>query len=155
MSKEESASSRYSACKFLSKTDNFEYCGLNLSKNGFRAKNGFRDLGLEIQKSNIWIKISILEMLCVSIFRQNGNFLLFRPKFAQKLNLRSEFQNFKFGFGITTSIYHVCQLSVKMENFEFFSLSLEKLPNYMRYFGCNNVESVARAGWRLEWARWR
>ena len=84
-------------------------------------------------------------MLCVSIFRQNGNFLLFRPKFAQKLNLRSEFQNFKFGFGITTSIYHVCQFSVKMENFEFFSLSLEKLPNYMRYFGCKNVESVAES----------
>ena len=49
------------------------------------------------------IRISILEILCVQIFRQNGQFLLFRPKFAQKLNLGSEFQKFKFGFGISTS----------------------------------------------------
>ena len=30
------------------------------------------ELGLEIQKTNIGIKISILEILCVPIFRQDG-----------------------------------------------------------------------------------
>ena len=58
--------------------------------------------------------------------------------------------------------YRVYQFSVKMDNFEFFGLNLGKLPNYVRYFGSNNVEAVAeswmetemswvevdRAGWR-------
>ena len=30
------------------------------------------DLGLEIQRTNVGIKISILEIPCVPIFRQNG-----------------------------------------------------------------------------------
>ena len=30
-----------------------------------------------------------------------------------------------------------------MEKFKFFRLNLEKLPNYVRYFGSNNVEGVA------------
>ena len=39
--------------------------------------------------------------------------------------------------------YHVRQFSVKMDKFEFFGLNLEKLPNYVQYFGWNIVESVA------------
>ena len=31
-----------------------------------------RKLGFEIQKTNVGIRISILEILCVPIFRQNG-----------------------------------------------------------------------------------
>ena len=42
------------------------------------------DLGLEIEKINVGIKISILTILCVSIFRQNRQFCIFWPKFAQK-----------------------------------------------------------------------
>ena len=37
----------------------------------------------------------------------------------------------------------MCQFSVKTGNFESFGLNLGKLPNYVRYFGSNNVESVA------------
>ena len=51
-----------------------------------------------------------------------------------------------------------------MDNFEFFGLNLGNLPNYMRYFGLNIVESVAEScveaemswvevdatGWRLK-----
>ena len=40
---------------------------------------------------------------------------------------------------------HVCQFSVKMDNFEFFDLNLGKLPNYVRYFGSNNVEGVGES----------
>ena len=40
---------------------------------------------------------------------------------------------------------HVCQFSVKMDNFEFFSLNLGKLPYYMRYFGSNNIDSFAES----------
>ena len=40
--------------------------------------------------------------------------------------------------------YHVCQFPVKLDSFEVFHLNLGKLPNYMRYFGSNNVEVVAK-----------
>ena len=36
----------------------------------------------------------------------------------------------------------MCQFSVKTDNSEFFGLNLGKLPNYVRYFGSYNVESV-------------
>ena len=62
------------------------------------------NLGLEIQKTNVGIKISTLEMQCVLIFRQNVHFLLFLPKFVQKSILVLEFQKFKSGFGISTSM---------------------------------------------------
>ena len=56
------------------------------------------------------------------------------------------------------------QFSVKIDNFEFFGLNLERFPNYVRYFGSNIVEGVAeswvenemswvgvdRAEWRLK-----
>ena len=29
-----------------------------------------------------------------------------------------------------------------MDNFEFFGLNLRKLPNYVQYCGCNNVEGL-------------
>ena len=32
-----------------------------------------------------------------------------------------------------------------MNNFEFFDLNLEKLPNYVQYFGSDNVEGVAES----------
>ena len=32
-----------------------------------------------------------------------------------------------------------------MDNFNFFGLTLGKLPNYMQYFGSNNVEGVAES----------
>ena len=49
-----------------------------------------------------------------------------------------------------------------MDNSEFFSLNLGKLPNYVLYFGSNNVEGVARSWVEAEMssvevvgARWR
>ena len=39
----------------------------------------------------------------------------------------------------------MCQLSVKMDNFEFFSLKLGKSPNYVQQFGSNNAEGVAES----------
>ena len=44
--------------------------------------------------------ISILEILCVPIFRQNGQLWIFGPKFAQKWILGSKFQKSKSGFVI-------------------------------------------------------
>ena len=62
-----------------------------------------RKLGFEIQKTNVGIRISILEIPCVPIFRQNRQLWIFGPKFAQKWILGSKFQKSKSGFGISTS----------------------------------------------------
>ena len=32
-----------------------------------------------------------------------------------------------------------------MDDFKFFKLNLEKLPNYVQYFDSNNVEGVAES----------
>ena len=57
----------------------------------------------EIQKTNVGIRISMLEMPCVPYFRQNWQLLIFGPKFAQKWILGSDVQESKSGFGINTS----------------------------------------------------
>ena len=91
------------------------------------------NLELEIQKTNIGITISILEIPCV---KQNKQLWLFEPKFAQKWIV---------GVWIWKHKYVVSQFSVKMDSFEFFGLKLRKLPNYVWYFGSNIVEGVAES----------
>ena len=44
------------------------------------------DLGLKILKTNVAIRISILQIPCVPIFRQNGQLKIFQAKFAQILD---------------------------------------------------------------------
>ena len=58
------------------------------------------NLGLEIQKTNVGIRISIFEISCVPISRQNRQLWLFWPKFTQKLILGSEVQKSKCRFKI-------------------------------------------------------
>ena len=82
-------------------------------------------------------------MPCVPIFRQNKQLQPFQPKFAQNWFYG---QNFKSLCGDSRSAPprdHVCQFSVKTDNFEISHQNLEKLPNYAQYMGSNNVESVA------------
>ena len=47
----------------------------------------------------------------------------------------------------------MCQFSVKLDNFKFFGLNLEKFPNYVRYFVSNNIEGVAES-WVEAGMRW-
>ena len=61
------------------------------------------DLELEIQETNVGIGISIFEILCVPIFRQNRQIWLFRPKFAQNWILGSEFWKAASGCTISSS----------------------------------------------------
>ena len=107
------------------------------------------DLGLETEKANVGIRISIVEMLCVPIFRQNGHFWLFRSKFAQKWILGSGFQKSRSRFGISTSKI-ICVPPIFSLNGQLFGLDLGKLSNYMRYFGSNNVERAGGGWWSLE-----
>ena len=91
----QSASLRYHVCQFSDNTNNIDFLGPNLPKNGFWGRN---------------------------------------------------FKNLSLGSESAPPKYHVSQFSVKMKNFEYFGLNLGKLPNYVRYFGSNIVESVAE-GW--------
>ena len=61
--------------QFSGKTDNFDFFGPNCPN---------MDLGLEIQKTNVTIRISILEITCIPIFRQSERLRLFQPIFALK-----------------------------------------------------------------------
>ena len=63
-----------------------------------------RKWGFEIQKTNIGIRISIFEIPCVPIFRQNGQLWIFGPKF----------QKSKSGFGI--SILEVLWVPIFRQN---------------------------------------
>ena len=59
------------------------------------------DLGLEIQKTNVAIRISILEIICMPIFRQTDNFDFLGPRLH-----KNEFWGWNFkksGFDISTS----------------------------------------------------
>ena len=85
---------RYHVCQFSNKMDTFDFLNQSLPKIG---------LGLEIQKTNVGIRINILEKPCVTIWRQNGRLWLFWSKFGQKWVLRSEFQKSKSGSRISTS----------------------------------------------------
>ena len=41
------------------------------------------ELGLQIQTTNVGIRIVILEIPCVPMFSKNGQLLIFRPKFGE------------------------------------------------------------------------
>ena len=128
-----------------------------------------RKLGFEIQKTNVGIRISILEIPCVPIFRQNGQLWIFGPKFAQKWILGSEFQKSKSRFAINTSKIPSVPMFSQNGQLLIFWPKFGKLPNYVRYFCSNIVEGVAEswqeaemsweevggAGWMLKWVGWR
>ena len=104
------------------------------------------DFGLEISKILVLIRNQHPWDACAPIFTENGQLWIFGPKFAQKWILRSKFQKSKSGSEISIlgvlgqnlpkngfwgwdfknlslnsesapPIYHVCQFSVKMDNF--------------------------------------
>ena len=73
-----------------------------------------RKLGFEIQKTNVGIKISIFEIPCAPIFRQNGQLWIFGLKFAQKRILWSTFQKSKSRYGI--SIHDILHAPIFRQN---------------------------------------
>ena len=84
---------------------------------------------------------------------QNKQLSLFWPKFAQKCILGQNLKNLSVDLESASPRYHKCQFSGKRDNFQFFHINLGKLPNYMLYFGSNNVEGVAKnsVGFEMSW----
>ena len=65
--------------QFSDKTENLEFLGPNLPKNGFWGRN-FENLSLDLE-STLPIYLS-----CIPIFNQNGQLLIFWPKFGKLSN---------------------------------------------------------------------
>ena len=87
--------------------DNFDFFGPNLPKNGFRFKN-------------VGVRIDIVEIPCVSIFRKNGQ-LTFLAQMCSKMGWN--FKNLSPDSESAPPRYHVDQFSVNMDHFEFFGLN--------------------------------
>ena len=103
------------------------------------------DLGSKIQKTNAGIRISILDISCVPIFRQNEQLWLFRPKFSQKWILGSEFQKSKCRLKMSISKKQRVTIFSQYGQFGIFGLNLGKLTNYVQYIGSNNIDGVAES----------
>ena len=115
-----------------------------------------RKLGFETQKTNAGIRISILEIPCVPMFRQNGQLWIFGLKFAQKWILGSEFQKSKSGFGINISnIPCVLIFSQKWTFFNFLAYIWGNCPITCNILVQTYLRVLKRATWRLKSAGWR
>ena len=90
------------------------------------------------------------------------NFDFFDPNFPKNGFWGRKVKNLSPNSEWAPPRYLVNHFSIKTDNFEFFGRNLRKLPNYVQYFGSNNIEGVAeswveaemswvevdRAGWR-------
>ena len=104
--------------QFLAKTNNFDFFGPNLPK---------KKLGFEIQKINVGIRISILQIPCVPIFRQNGQLWTSWTQISQKNEFWGQnFKNLSLSSESESLRYYVYQFSDKTNNFEFLASNLPK-----------------------------
>ena len=76
---------------------------------------------------------------------KTDNFVFLSPNLPKNGFWGWNFKNLSLDSESLPPRYHVGQFSVKMDKFQFFGLNLEKLPNYVRYFGSNIVEGVAES----------
>ena len=107
------------------------------------------DWGFEIQKTNAGIRINIVGIPCVAIFRQNWQLWLLRPKFLQKLIFGSEFQKSMCRFKISTSKKPCVSILSENGQFEIFDPSLITC-NFLVLISLRVLAEV-----RLKWAGWR
>ena len=128
------------------------------------------DLGLEIEKSNVGIRIKILKILSVPIFNQYGELWLFRHKFAQKCILGSEFQKPECEFRIST--FKILCVPIFRKNWQLRLLQDTMCANFQSKRTTSSFSAeiwgnclitcyililitlrlLQRAGWRLKWA---
>ena len=91
------------------------------------------NLGFEIQKTDVKIKIRTPKIPCVPILQQNGQLWHFWPKFVQKWILGKKFRKLMLEYESASSRYHLCQQLSKKDNFEFFGPNLPQ----NRFWGRN------------------
>ena len=86
---------------------------------------------------------------------RTDSFDFFDPNLPKKGFWGQNFEILSLESESAPSIYHECQFADKTNNFEIFGLNLGKLPNYVRYFGSYNVESVAESWVEVDRTGWR
>ena len=124
--------------QFLDKTDNFEFLGPNLPKNGFWGQN-FKNLSLDSESASLRYYVH-------QFSDKTDNFEFLGPNLPKNGFWGRNFKNLSLDLKSAPPIYHVCHFSVKMDNFSFFGLNLGKLPNHVQYFGSNIIaESCVEA----------
>ena len=74
---------------------------------------------------------------------KSGNLYFFGPNMSKNEFCGRNTENISAHSESALPRYHACGVSDKTVNFEFSSLHLWKLPNYVQYFGSYNVEGVA------------
>ena len=82
--------------------------------------------------------------MCAS-FQAKWTTLTFSAQICRRMVLGVRIQNLSQGSKSAPPRYHVCQFSLKTDNFEFIGLNLGKLPNYMQHFGSNNGDGIAES----------
>ena len=124
-------------CQFSSKTDNFDFFGPNLPKNGLCGRN-FENLSPELESAPPRYHVC-------QFSGKTDNFDFFGPNLPKKGFWGRNFEILSLDSESAPPINHECQFSGKTDNFEFFGLNLGKLPNYVQYFCSYNVEGVAES----------
>ena len=99
------------------------------------------DLGFKIQKINLGIRIRIMKIPSVSIFRQNGQIWLFWPKFGQKWVVSSKLRKQMLEKESASLRYHVYQFLDKTANFEYLGPNLPKTGYWGRNSKNLNLDS--------------
>ena len=74
-----------------------------------------------------------------SFSRETDNFDFFGPNLPKNKFWGKNFKNLSPDSESASLRHPVRHFLVKMDDFEFFYLNLGKLPNYVQYFGSNNV----------------
>ena len=80
----------------------------------------------KLKKANVEIRVTILEIPRMPTFRQKKQLWFFWSKFAQKGIWSWKFIKLMFEGEPASSRYHVCQFSVKTDNFDLFGPNLPK-----------------------------
>ena len=91
------------------------------------------------------LRVNILEKPCVTMTDKRETLHFFGPSLPKNEFWGLNFKSLSQDLESAPPIYHVYRVSVKTDKFEFFGLNLGKLPNYVRYFGSNNIEGVAES----------
>ena len=76
-----------------------------------------RKLGFEIQKNNVGIRIGIFEIQVYQFSDKINIFDFLGPNFPKNGFWGRNFKNLSLDSESTPPVYHVCQFSVKMDNF--------------------------------------
>ena len=100
-----------------------------------------KNLEFEIHKTNVGIRISILEIPCVPIFKQNKRLWLFWPKYAQQWIFGWKFIKLMSESESASLRYHVWQFSSKTKKFDFLNPNLPKSGFWSRNFKNLSLDS--------------